>query len=539
MLLVESQPAGEVDERGLFMTAVAAPVASGQRQGSRGPVRRRLPSYLYPIAAGAIGAIAFLVVHPQVGDLWAARARQSAAAHGVGLTYWFSWFGGGSTPGNYSVLIPFVSTLLGAAFLGALATAAITPLCWRLVRGSSYPLAATWVATVAAGLSLWSGRIPFAVGTAISVAALIAVRDQRRILAALLTVLTVLFSPVSGAFIALGLVGTLLYRSYRTISATTILTAGVTLGVVGAVFGAPGPEGFTAKQALVTASALLLFLASRPPKHLGVVILLSLLACPLLVAIPNGMGSNFQRLVWICLPVAVVATARTRLRFAGFASALAIVSGALGTAHDVAVARAPMSTVSYYAPLAAELDRIPALTSYRLEAVPDGTHTASYALLDHAMLARGYLTQTDNALNAVLTSRATLNALTYKIWLDNNAVGYVAIGRTALNPNPEYELVSGGQLPYLTKIWSDTNWTLYRVESPTPIVAPPARIRDADQSSMTVDVPKAGKLPVRVRWSKFLTADAPGHASGATVTDDGYGWTILTAPVPGPYVLHG
>jgi hypothetical protein len=521
------------------MTAVAASVAGGKRQSSRAPARRRVPPYVYPTAAAAFGAIAFLLAHPQVGDLWAARARQSAAAHGVGLTYWFSWFGGGSTPGNYSVLMPFLSTLVGAALLGALATAAITPLCWRLVRGSSYPLAATWAVTVTAGLSLWSGRIPFAVGTAISVAALIAVRDQRRILAAALAVLAVLVSPVSGAFIAVGLVGTLLHRSHRTISATTIVTAGVALGVVGAVFGAPGPEGFTAKQALVTALALLLFLVSRPPRYLRVVILLSVLACPLLVAVPNGMGSNFQRLVWICLPVAVVATARTPLRFAGFASALAIVAGALGTVHDVAVARAPMSTVSYYVPLAAELDHIPALTDYRLEAVPDGTHTASYALLDHAMLARGYLTQTDNALNGVLTSWATLNPLTYKIWLDNNAVGYVAIGRTALNPDPEYELVSGRQLPYLTRIWSDTNWTLYRVESPTPIVAPPGRIRHADQSSMTVDVPKAGKLPVRVRWSKFLTADAPGDARGATVTDDGYGWTILTAPVPGEYVLHG
>src|SRR5258708_31234984 len=125
MHLVESQPAEKVDERGPFMTAATARVASGLRPSSRPPVRRRLPSYLYPTAAATIGAIAFLVVHPQVGDLWAARARQSAAAHGVGLTYWFSWFGGGSTPGNYSVLIPFVSTLLGAALLGALATAAI------------------------------------------------------------------------------------------------------------------------------------------------------------------------------------------------------------------------------------------------------------------------------------------------------------------------------------------------------------------------------------------------------------------------------
>jgi hypothetical protein len=522
------------------MTAVAAPVDSARRGDPRALVGRGVPAYLYPTAAAVIAAIAFLVVHPQAGDLWAARARQSAAANGVGLTYWFSWFGGGTTPGDYSVLTPIVSTLLGAALLGALATVAITPLCWRLVRGSNYPLAATWVATVTAGFNLWSGRIPFAVGTAASVAALIAVRSKRRIFAAMWAVLTVLTSPVSGAFIAVGLVGTLLYsRSLRTVSATTILTACVTLGVVGAVFGTPGPNGFSGGQALVTELALLLLLTSRPPKYLRAVILLSVIACPVLVAIPNGMGTNFERLVWICLPVAVVATAGRRLPLAACASALAVVWGAQITVHDVAVAGAPMSSVSYCAPLAAELDRIPALTTYRLEAVPDGTHTAAYALLNHAMLARGYLTQADNALNAVLWSRANLNALTYRIWLDNNAVGYVAIGKTALIHNPEYDLVSRGRLPYLTQVWSNANWTLYRVASPTPIVGPPASIRDADQSQMTIDVPVAGPLPVRVRWSKFLTADAPGHAPGATVSDDGYGWTILTAPVPGQYVLHG
>ena len=237
--------------------------------------------------------------------------------------------------------------------------------------------------------------------------------------------------------------------------------------------------------------------------------------------------------------MAVVATAGRRLPLAACAIALAVLWGAQITARDVAVASAPMSSVSYYAPLAAELDRIPALTTYRLEVVPDGTHTAAYALLNHAMLARGYLTQADSAFNAVLWSRADLNALTYKIWLDNNAVGYVAIDKTTLDANPEYNLVSGGRLPYVTPIWSNTDWTLYRVQSPTPIVESPARILDADQAKMTIVVPKAGVLPVRVRWSRFLAVDAPGHASGATVTDDGSGWTILTAPVPGQYVLHG
>src|ERR1700742_3152784 len=70
------------------------------------------------VAAGGLGALAFVIVSPAVGDVWAALARRSAALHGVGLTYWFAWFGGGATPGNYSVITPWLSTLIGATTLG-------------------------------------------------------------------------------------------------------------------------------------------------------------------------------------------------------------------------------------------------------------------------------------------------------------------------------------------------------------------------------------------------------------------------------------
>jgi len=522
------------------MTAVAEQVTDGVLWRAPVRVRRVLPPWLYPSAFALAGALAFLLVRLPVGDLWAARARQSAAAHGVGLTYWFSWFGGGSTPGNYSVLTPFASAVFGAALLGALATVAITPLCWRLVQGSRHPIIATWVATVTSGFSLWSGRVPFALGTAIAVAALIAVRERRRVHVVVWTVLSVLISPVSGAFIAFGLTGTVLYtRSHRVVGALAILAAGFSLAVLGVVFGAPGPEGFAMKQALLVTVGLLLFLLAGPPKYLTVVILASVAACPLLTVVPNGMGSNFERFVWIWLPVAVVATARRRLPTAVLASALAICTGAFGTVQDVAVARAPMSSPSYYAPLASELDTIAALTTYRLEVVPDGTHTAAYALLGHAMLARGYETQTDNALNAVLMSQTGPTAVTFKIWLDNNAVGYIAIGNRSLHPNPEHTLVSSGKLAYLHVIWANSNWRLYGVTRPIPIVPTPDRITDADQSSMTIDVSQPGILPIRVRWSKFLTAEGPNDSRGVSLTADEYGWSILIAPLPGQYVLHG
>ncbi|MDP9093414.1 MAG: hypothetical protein M3N95_10885 [Actinomycetota bacterium] len=531
------------------MTALAELVASPERHALRWNKLRGTklrwtkppfsPAY-YPAAVGLAMAIAFVVVRPQVGDLWAARARQSAASHGVGLTYWFSWFAGGSTPGGYSVLTPLISVLLGSVMLGAIATASIAPLCWWLARGSGHPLAATWIATITAGASLWSGRIPFAVGTAVSILALIAVREDRRWLAALLTALTVLLSPVSGAFIAIGLTGVAVYsRPHRTISLTTIAAAVASLVVVAVVFGAPGPEGFTASNAALTAGALVLLLAARPPKYLASVIVLSILACPLIVAVPNGMGSNFQRFVWICLPVAVVATARVRLLAALVAGGLAVISGVTGTVDDLRVARSPLSSPAYYAPLARELDSIPAMTNYRLEAVPDGAHTASYALLGHAMLARGYETQADNAFNAVLMSNADLNAVTFKIWLDNNAVGYVAIGKTAIHPSPEFNLVSKGNLGYLSSVWSDADWTLYRVENPTSIVAAPATIIDAEQSRLEVSVPDPGPIPIRIRWSHFLAVTPPKGVLGATLAKDSAGWTILTVPTAGTYILHG
>ena len=522
------------------MTAVVEMLAEGQPRRARLAGLRNVPPSWYPTAFALAGSIAFLLVRPPVGDLWAARARQSAVTNGVGLTYWFSWFGGGSAPGAYSVLTPFFSALLGAAVLGALATVAITPLCWRLLQGTHCPLAATWAATVGAGFSLWSGRVPFAVGTATSIAALIAVRDRRRAPAVICTVLTVLVSPVTGAFIALGLSGSLLFdRSHRVISAVTILTAAISLGVVAVAFGTPGPEGFSANQARAAALALLALLLARPPKYLASVILLSLAACPVLLTVPNGMGSNFQRFVWIWLPVAVIATAGRRLATAVLASMLAVCSGALGTLNDVAIALGPMASESTYAQLATELDTISTLTTYRVEAVSDGTHTAAYALLEHAMLARGYESQTDNALNAVLMSPTNLTAVTFRIWLDNNAVGYVAIAKTSRHPNPEYTLVSTGHLPYLRQTWSNPNWTLFRVTNPTPIVPAWASIRDADQSNMTIDVSHAGTLPLRVRWSKFLTVEGPGDTTGAVLSEDGYGWTTLTAPLPGQYVLHG
>lgn len=507
------------------------------------PVPARPTRYLHwwflPPVLAVANAVAFMIVRPGVNDLWAARARANAAGHGVGLTYWFSWFGGGSTPGNYSVLTPYLSALLTPELVGAMAAVAITPLAQWLLKDSRHRLAGTWMATAAAGTNLWSGRVPFILGCAIAVAALIAMKAQRRIPAIALTVLTVFASPVSGAFLALGAAGSFIeLKSYRVISAWVMGSVLVGLGVVGLAFGTPGPEHFSYWLCGETIAGLVLFVFARPPAYLRTVIYLSILASLVLAIIPNGMGSNFARLAWFCLPVAVVATARFRLWIALVVTIPVLLLGADGTVSDLRGASQPVSRTSYYKPLADELDRLNKLANYRVEIVTHGAHAAYDALLDHAMLARGWETQEDNLLNKTLQN-AALDATSYKIWLDNNSVGYVAFPVTKSDKSPEYVLVADGDLDYLKQIWAGDDWVLYRVEDPTPIVAPPQKVLTYSQSQLTLRVPCTCTFSVRVRWSKFLRADAIAGPATARVVDDGYGFTSVTTTAPGDYALHG
>ena len=520
---------------------------AGVLERSVDPLPRPAPSLLslsrlwslLPPALAVLNAVAFMIVRPGVDDLWAARARADAVGHGVGLTYWFSWFGGGSTPGNYSVISPYLSALLSPELLGALATVSITPLCALLVKDSRYPLAGVTMATFAAGLNLWAGRVPFSLGGAFAVAALLAVKAQRRMPAILLTLLNVFASPVSGAFLALGVAGSFFEsRSHRAISATTVATVAVGLGVVALAFGAPGPEHLSYSLFGETIASFLLFLVARPPAYLRTAIYLSIVVALVLVVVPNGMGSNFGRWSGLCLPVAVLATSGRRLWIAVLATVPAVVIGAGGTVSDLRDAGDPVSKAAYYKPLALELDRLEGLANYRLEVVNHGAHAADAALLDHAMLARGWETQEDNALNKALLNN-DLDATSFKVWLDNNSVGYVALPRSKTHGSPEYSLVAGGSLKYLTVTWTGENWVLYRVANPNPIVAPPQRVLEYSQSHLTIRVPCACTFDVRVRWSKFLRANAVAGSASAKVVDDGYGYTSVTTLVAGDYSLHG
>jgi hypothetical protein len=488
------------------------------------------------VCFSGLAAIAFLIVRPPVGDFWAAQARQYAALHGVGLHYWFAWFGG-TVPGHYSVFAPYLLRVVNPGVLGAAATVASVLLCRRLLASSGHPVAAAWVAAVVGSFSLWSGRIPFAAGTALMLAGLVAVSANRRGPAAVAGAAAALVSPVSGAFLILGVLGALLHDRERRVTASWAAGgAAVCLIGVAAYFGLPGSEGFPVSHALLAAGTCALLLLARPPAFIRTVVIISVLACPVLAIVPNGMGTNFERFAWICLPVAVVATGRAIRPIVYLTSVVAALAGVAGSAHDLYVAAQPMSTVSYTDGLARRLDQTPNLANYRLEVVPDGTHVAAYTLIAHAALARGYETQSDNQLNHVLMSNS-IDAVSYRAWLDDNAVAYVALDRVTLQHNPEDRLVRSGTVPYLKQVWSDDHWLLYAVERPVPIAPPPARVTDADQADIVISVPRAGRYELHLRWSRFLRFTP--NTKNAQLQEGANGHSVLVASTPGSYTIAG
>lgn len=490
-----------------------------------------------PTVAAAASAAVFVALQVPVGDLWAARAREFAAAHGVGLDYWFGWFGGGTPPGAYSVIVPFLSTLVGAATLGAIATVALTPLCSLAVRGAAYPLAATWVVTVAAGFDLWSGRVAFAVGSAFAAMAIIAIRHERRVLAPAAAVCVVLASPVAGVFLALGLTGSFWLRGTRRILAlATILATLLSLGVLALRYGSIGTEPFD----WPTANALVLSLCAmgmaRPRPYVAVPVLVTAALCIVLAVVPTPLGGNVDRMVWIWLPPAVIATARRPLAAAVACVSLGVYGGVSVTLSDLHTAFGPVAATGQYAPLLHRLDGLAALDRYRLEAIPDGTHDASDLLLPRALLARGYETQVDRALNPTVTTSA-LTADNYRAWLDANAVGFVLLHRRTVYENAEYQLVAQG-LTYLTPIWSNTDWSLFAVDNPVPIVGRPGRMVSAGQGQLVIDVPRTCTVPLRVRWSSALEA-AAANGVQARVLPDGRGWSRLQVSGSGRITVTG
>lgn len=487
--------------------AVAAPTPPARSADDADAPRARLdvPPWAVALAVAVPLALAYLIVQPPAGDLAAATYRGDLFARvGFALrdTGWYAAHGH-YLPG-YSLLSPELGAWLGVytvLALSAVAAAALFGLiAERVFSCAGARVAAGWFA-LGFGVGLLSGRVPYDLGFAIGLAAVLALLSDRLAPALGLAVLTSLASPVAGAFLALAGVADALVggwerrgggrgdrdhgddpRSPQVGARRGIALALAALAPI-VVLALAFPEGgwepfapsvFWPALAGVLLIALLLPQGSLTPRaRLMVRAGAALYALALIgsFALHTPVGSNAARLgALLAGPLlAGVLWDRHRLILCLLVPVLLYWQIETPINDETALAGDPSVHASYYAPLRAELRTLTHGRRTIVEVPLTGAHWEAAYLAGHdgIALARGWERQLDTRY-ARLFYEPHLSASAYAAWLRANRVAYVALPDVRLDDagRAEGALIARG-LPYLHELWHSAHWRLYAFDVPS------------------------------------------------------------------------
>lgn len=438
------------------------------------------PSLLVAIPLAA----AYLILSPPAGDLAAATYRSELFAR-VGFTSWDNgWYAAhGYWLPSYSLLSPMLGAWLGVRLLLALSAVGACAAFDAIAR-RAFPPAAARVAAVVFALGfcvgMLSGRVPFDLGFAIALAAVLALVSGGLATALPLAAIAGAASPVAGAFLCLaGVAGALAAASsgQQASARAPALLAGAALApiaILGAAYPNGGYEPFAASAfwpALAGVAAIALLLPRGPLSdrgHAALRIGAGLYAAMLTVAyvLRTPMGGNAARLGAVLAAPLLAAVLWRRNRIALAVLAPPLLYWQLATPiRDVAALSGDASVnASYYAPLRAELARLTGGQTTIVEVPLTKAHWESAYLAGHqgVELARGWERQLDTRYGAIFYRR-TLSATSYRSWLRENRVRYVALPDAPLDGAGRLEgALVGRGLPYLRELWHSEHWRVYR-----------------------------------------------------------------------------
>jgi len=523
------------------------------------------------------------------GDLAAQYAWMRFAHGNPNSAYDLAWYGG-MHPASYSPLSPYVMAVAGVrtttVVSGALSAALLALL---LVRSPS--LRHTWWPAIYGSLALTanavSGRTTFSLGTMFGLAAVTVLvagtrtpRSRARAagrtaLAVVLSAMATAASPVAGLFV--GIVAGALWLSGRRADSLALGVPPV-LVVVASAWLFP----FSGRQPMHPASLILplviavvlIVLSPNEWRTLRVGSALYAVAVIASCAVPSPIGSNIVRLGLVFGGVPLVAlaanraavrpdlarlvpphpTLRTAFRTTLLAGAIGLSSvWQVSVATSDAIASRPDRQAAWPVDELVRQLQARGAAAGRTEAVPRKNHQEAATLSTYVNLARGWNRQADAERNPIFYDDTALTAAAYREWLATWAVRFVVVAADRPDPAAEQEwaLVRSG-LSYLHPVWSDRYWTLYEVDDAVPLADPPSRVEHFDSAGLTLRVPRAGSVLVRIRyspWLRLVDADGkriPGGDQGCltaqpTATPDGSAtqpWVVLHAPRPGTYRIE-
>jgi hypothetical protein len=517
-----------------------------QRRESARPWYRRIdPWHAAPIAIAVLFAVVYLVWEPRTVDLAAHTFRADLFGE-EGFTLWNGlWYGGHHTPA-YSILSPPLAWLLGPPLALALAAVASAALFPPLARGHFGEERARWGSIwfgAATATLLFTSRLPFAIGVAFGLAALLALQRPRYGLAIVLAVFCPLGSPVAGLFLAMAGV------AYAIAERRNRINRLEGLAICAAAFipplflawafpeggWAPFPTSAYVPIPLFAIACLIVLPREEAALRWGAV--LYGLGSTLALAVETPMGGNAVRVgALFGGPVLLCALWGRRFRYrlivlpllaAGFAT-LALWQWSPAVRDVIKYIEDPAAKSDYFEPLRQFLFRLP--DQRRIEIPFTRSHWEGSEVAMEQALARGWLRQLDTGLHPIFY-REGINRLTYASWLADNAVRYVALPSAKPDKSSygERALIEKG-LPYLRLRWKSDDWRVYEVLLPAPLVIPQKDanvvLEQMQSDELLLDVKRPGEAIVKVRWTPYW------FASNACVEPHG-NWTRVIAEEEG------
>ncbi|MBT2364974.1 MFS transporter [Streptomyces sp. ISL-10] len=534
------QPAQQVDDSQSDPSPGADPPPPLRRLAAR---LARHPVALATALAALVHLLWFFFVANSGGDI----AAQDAWAEFVGRhpdsAYNLAWYGG-MHPVSYSVVSPYLMSVLGVRttmILAGTVSAALTALMLVRIRAVRNPVACALAGVFAFLCNALSGRVTFGLGMMFALGAVGAVfcwpprwrhhRWAKAAVAAPLAGLATAASPVAGLF--LGVVAAALFLNGRRPGAYAIGLAPVAVVALSAwlfPFSGTQPMSLLSTSLPFLFGVLVLVLVPKQWRTVRTGAAVYALGTLLTWLVDSQIGSNVSRLPMLFAGVVLLAalpyTVPRSRKWYALLLAFAGLNAWIGfKGVDDIVRTAP--TASWNRELAPLVDRLQKVGAERgrVEVVPASSHREASALAPYVNLARGWNRQADMKRNPLFYDEENvLTSASYRTWLDRWAVHYVVLpaGRPdSSGAMREAELVSEGQ-PYLKRVWGDANWQLFAVKDPMPIADPPATVEHAGAGELTIRVPSAGRVLIRIPYSPWLglVDEEGGSVQGPQETEE-------------------
>lgn len=493
------------------------------------PARRIVEPALVAVAL----AVAYLLLAPLTADL-AAQEFRAELFEREGLAPWNNlWFGGHHVPG-YGILSPALGALIGPRLVGALSAVAAALLFAAIADrrwGERARVGILWFAA-ATSISLFTGRTTFALGVVVALGAALASQRGHRPPAIVLAALCPLASPIAALFLALG--GAAYWLAERRPQGLELGIAALGVAVLMALlFPEGGTEPFVGSSfwPALAISVGAYFVLPAEERLLRIGVALYVLALVAAFAIDNPLGGNVTRMGTLLLgPLLACALWPRRWLLLALTAPVLLAWQIAPVVRDLERAEAePSVTESFYEPLRDYLARATGGPPARVEVVPTENHWEAAYLPPQVAIARGWERQLDRKLNPIFYE-GPIAADAYRDWLDERAVGYVALPDAPLDYAGEEEaaLIERGP-EYLRPVWGDDDWRVYRVRDPMPLASPPAELTRLDADSFVVSSPRAGTTEIRVRHTPYWSVTE----GGACVAESDSGFTLVDFREPG------